>query len=325
MRKEETHSQDSRKKKFPPVYVLASAKSGKQQSRHFWLLRIQFISLFIASAITVFSSSDPTYFRIASAGYLIFVTLSLAALCCSIRKRKEPEKLWYESRALTESVKTMTWRFIMGAEPFNFPHTDEQLESHFTGELNRIWELNEMGDKEIDDTLKETPQVTEWMKNVRDSSFKEKKCRYCNTRIQSQLNWYQQKAEFNKKRATLFSRFSGAAYLLAMSVACLQLIDLSYHIPNWLSELPKWLSEPLLVMAAGLLGWTQAKKYSELASSYSLTAREISRLQKRMAAVTEEQFGGFVNDAETAFSREHTQWAARQIKITAEKPANPAT
>ncbi len=218
----------------------------------------------------------------------------------------------------------MTWRFIMGAEPFNSHYTDEQVESHFIGELNRIWELNEMGDKEIDDTLKKTPQVTEWMKNVRDSSFKEKKCYYCNTRIQSQLNWYQQKAAFNKKQATLFSRCSRAAYLLAMAVACLQLIDSSYPIPNWLSELPTWLSEPLLVIAAGLLGWTQAKKYSELASSYSLTAREISRLQKRMVDVTEEQFGDFVNDAETAFSREHTQWAARQIKITAATYASPA-
>ncbi|MCW5211958.1 DUF4231 domain-containing protein [Desulfobulbus sp. TB] len=304
-----------KKDDFPQVYVLASAKSGKQQTLHLCLLRIQFIFLFFASSTTVLSSCSPVPLGIASAVYLVFVIMSLAALCYSVKMT--PEKIWYESRALTESVKTITWRFIMEAEPFNSDHTDEQLESHFTGELNRIWELNEMDDKEIDDTLKETPQVTEWMKNVRNSSFKEKKCRYCNSRIQSQLNWYQQKAELNKNRSRFFSAFSIAIYLFAIAVACWQLIAPSSHIP-------KWFSEPLLVMAAGLLGWTQAKRYSELASSYSLTAREISRLQKRMADVTEEQFGDFVNDAETAFSREHTQWAARQIKIIAEKPDNSA-
>lgn len=218
----------------------------------------------------------------------------------------KPEKLWYESRALAEFINTLTWRFIMGAEPF---HTNEHAELNFIRSLNEVCENNNMCDRKIDKTLKETSQVTEWMKKVRESRFEEKKCRYCNSRIQSQLNWYQQKTKFNKKRATLFSIGSAIAYGTAIGAACFQIAGTDLQ----------WLSEPILMLAAGLVGWTQAKRYSELASSYGLTSKDIQKNKEKFSSITEEQFGDFVNDAETAFSREHTQWAARQIKITAEK------
>lgn len=80
--------------------------------------------------------------------------------------------------------------------------------------------------------------------------------------------------------------------------------------PNMLSI---WPSEPLLVVASAVLGWIQIKKFNELASAYSLTAHEIGIIQTRAAAVVQEaDFSEFVNEAERAFSREHTQWVARQ-------------
>jgi len=46
----------------------------------------------------------------------------------------------------------------------------------------------------------------------------------------------------------------------------------------------------------------------------SLTAHEIGLLQTRLGTIdSEEKFSAFVNEAERAFSREHTQWVARQI------------
>ena len=75
-----------------------------------------------------------------------------------------------------------------------------------------------------------------------------------------------------------------------------------------------WVSEPLLVLAASFLGYAQAKRFAELSSSYALTALEIQKLRARFLAVkSEEEFTAYVNEAETAFSREHTQWIARVV------------
>ena len=95
-----------------------------------------------------------------------------------------------------------------------------------------------------------------------------------------------------------------AAYAVAIILA---LIRVEY--PNW--EL--WPIEPVIILASSFVGWTQIKKFNELASSYTLTAHEIGIIQNRIGEIDEEEdFSEFVNDAEQAFSREHTQWVARQ-------------
>jgi hypothetical protein len=55
------------------------------------------------------------------------------------------------------------------------------------------------------------------------------------------------------------------------------------------------------------------KRHSELTASYNLTAHEIGIIKGNAEAVeTESEFSDFVNEAELAFSREHTQWVARK-------------
>jgi len=56
-----------------------------------------------------------------------------------------------------------------------------------------------------------------------------------------------------------------------------------------------------------VLGYAQAKRYSELAESYSLTALEIDNLKERFNEINFEMVG----KAEKPFSREHTQWLAK--------------
>ena len=57
----------------------------------------------------------------------------------------------------------------------------------------------------------------------------------------------------------------------------------------------------------------QAKRFSELASSYTLAAHEIALIREQsFLPKTETEFSLFVSDAENAFSREHTQWVARR-------------
>ena len=68
-----------------------------------------------------------------------------------------------------------------------------------------------------------------------------------------------------------------------------------------------------VAIAASLLSWMQAKRFSELAASYALAAHEIELIrQQSLLPSTDDEFSLFVDDAENAFSREHTQWIARK-------------
>jgi hypothetical protein len=59
----------------------------------------------------------------------------------------------------------------------------------------------------------------------------------------------------------------------------------------------------------------EVKKFNELGAAYTVTAHEIGFIEPKLDAVhSEKDFSDFINDAELAFSREHTLWIARQSK-----------
>ena len=65
--------------------------------------------------------------------------------------------------------------------------------------------------------------------------------------------------------------------------------------------------------ASSVLTWLQAKKHNEQSASYALAAHEISLVSGEAVGISSEMdLSDYVVNAETAFSREHTQWAARK-------------
>ncbi|EBB1220390.1 SLATT domain-containing protein [Salmonella enterica] len=73
-------------------------------------------------------------------------------------------------------------------------------------------------------------------------------------------------------------------------------------------------TELITTIISALIGWVQIKKYNELSASYALTAHEIGLVKEQSYYISgEKDFLDFIRDAETAFSREHTQWQARRV------------
>ena len=87
---------------------------------------------------------------------------------------------------------------------------------------------------------------------------------------------------------------------------------LLYRIKNPGQGLP---IEVVATAAGAVLTWLQGKKHNELNSSYALAAHEIVLIKGEALSVkSEKELAEFVFNSETAFSREHTQWAARKTE-----------
>jgi hypothetical protein len=240
---------------------------------------------------------------VASAIYFTCVLLAAVTLLVSVLR--PPEKDWYVARALAESVKTLAWRFVMGSEPFGLSQRKGDAELKFSAYLSQLINMHRGNAEALLHGISHGSQITDEMRRVRALPFEQRRDFYLDARIKNQLGWYSQRSILNKKRAALLSWFCILVYGAGITVAAVQIV-------RPLEDFD-WVSEPILVLAAGLLGWIQAKRYSELASSYNLAVHEISKIQANIAQVaTPEQLAQFVNDSETAFSREHTQWVARQ-------------
>ena len=280
---------------YPSLYRSADTLSLEAQRNFFLALRVHLGLLIVAAVLSVVNI---THWLAALTQFIMLI----GALGCSIYLfAKRPERTWYSGRALAESVKTMTWRFVSRAEPFN---TDDLLAAlQFQKKLAELVAQN----KEIAQALTshiDGSQLTGEMKQFRNLTLSERKSSYVEDRISDQLKWYAKKARFNKKMASGFFWALVTTNFVAVVLAALRIK---------FAESVIWPTDVFVAAAASILAWMQAKRFSELSSSYSLAATEIGLIKDQATLITSEQeFSVFVADAENAFSREHTQWVARK-------------
>jgi hypothetical protein len=282
---------------FPALYNSADNASLKAQSLYFNALRL-YLFLLILAAFVTFAYPSNVYAAIGSV-FLFLVTLGILIWL----KIQKPEDIWYNGRAVAESVKTRTWRWVMKAEPYDKDVSVVQEKKELIHDLKSILEQN----RSLSHFLEWTPALGEAispkMLAIRKSPWPKRLETYIEDRIDNQSNWYSKKSLLNKRLA---KRWFIASIILHSSAILLLL----YRIKDPTSSLP---IEVIATAASAVLTWVQAKKHNELTSSYALAAHEIVLIKGESISVKKEShLSEFVINSELAFSREHTQWTARK-------------
>jgi hypothetical protein len=217
-----------------------------------------------------------------------------------------PERVWYQARALAESVKTLAWQYSVGGGEFAVGVSD--AESVFARELREI--LHHIGMTQVDVAIPPSEsQVTEPMRTLRNAALPERYDAYLNGRIKKQLTWYSENSRLNARRA---KRFIGVALTIQFGgvVAAGFVAFTSFNFD---------LLGIAAAAAAAIVAWQQAKDYESLSAAYSLTARDLSVIltdatsrARPASSFTNQSWAEFVDTAEQAISREHTIWLARR-------------
>ncbi|WP_342154602.1 DUF4231 domain-containing protein [Methylorubrum sp. SB2] len=280
---------------YPALYQSSNAQSAQSQNWSIYALLSNFACIVISSILSTINYP--------SSIFAIFQTvILLIGLCITIYLAiGKPQQSWYGTRALAESIKTITWRYMTRAEPYNVPDAD--ADRNFLSNLKVLVSTNH---QLTSSTLpvSNAEEITSKMREIRNNSLVERVKLYMDSRVEDQRKWYISKSSYNKTMSRVWLSVIILVYILLIGFAVARpaFPDYSY-----------WPTDVLLTLASSFLAWTQTKRYQELAASYALTAHEISLL--KATAIThfsEEQFSVFVSDAENAFSREHTQWQARR-------------
>lgn len=282
---------------LPGLYQSADQASVNAQQNYFRALRWYLILLICAAFVSYANPNDVV-------GALLSVGLFLITLGILIFIRvQRPDDTWYNGRAVAESVKTRSWRWMMRAEPYEDCENIEIVSRQFISDLKAILEQNRSLSHFLRSTSAAKDPVSDIMKKVRSCTVAERLSVYIDQRVQNQVEWYWHKALFNKRRAQQW--FWVSVFLHAAAIAMLL-----YHIKDPAFLLPV---EVIATAAGAALTWLQAKKYNELNSAYALTAHEIVLIKGESDSVHDEkQLSEYVVNSEAAFSREHTQWVARK-------------
>ena len=284
--------------RYPDLYYAADEKAKKAQSLHFNLILAEYF-LLIGTAILVWLADQYQIHR----GILGLAFMSLIAIA-TISHFQKADSIWYNARALAESVKTTSWKFMMRADPFEGEADDACARSAFVDKLQSLLQGVDPSAFGGVQASQDGAQISAEMKSIRAKSVRERAEYYTEHRIQDQKNWYISKAITNQKLERNWYIIVSAIYVIPLVCVVFDKVDLSRHGS---------LISIVLLIGSGLLGWTKSKRYRELATSYSLTANEIGLVAELGSdSEDEESLSKFVTTGELAFSREHTQWIARQ-------------
>jgi hypothetical protein len=220
-----------------------------------------------------------------------------------VAKQRTDDKEWFDGRAVAESVKTLTWRYMMRLEPFE---DDTTCDQKFIEELDAIREARSGLQFRVGALGEEAEQITPRMREVRQMSVEKRRDLYVKERLDDQAKWYVGKSEDNRRLANRLFWAALVAQFIALALAV------------WRVAVPfagLSLVGPLLALAAAFTAWTQLGRNDELRQSYALANQELLSIKALAAKVkTEQELSKVVRDGEGAISREHTMWIAKRGK-----------
>lgn len=230
---------------------------------------------------------------------IVLVIGFILNLACHLRRY---DKIWFNCRAVAESTKTATWRFMMRVIPFGDHSTANES---FIKQLELIRKARFFNPEDLAQNLDAHAQpISDVMKNIRQKSMDERRNLYLKSRLRDQKIWYINKAKFNSRKENCWFG----------TVVILQILAIVFAI-IWAasSGLPVNVVPLLMTCAASAGAWSQMKRYGELSQTYSLAAQELGEQETLATDIIEEaKFLAFVEQIEENISREHTLWRARR-------------
>lgn len=286
---------------YPGLFQGADTASASAQETYFLLQRIHIGSLVVGGIIGAFTSLA-TGTVITWVYTTMAIVLALGLLVLWITRSRQDDKAWFDCRAIAESVKTATWRFMMSAPPFQ---NTESLDQRFISELREIRETRPDCQKYLaGEAATSAPAITDFMRQVRTFSFEDRKRIYVEQRLCDQKSWYSHKAGLNARAGARWFWRTAGLQGIAVVVAVIQAVT---------GGLGLNIVPVLITCTAAVAAWNQMKRHDELTKTYALASQELGELEAIASSLAaESDFPQLVEQAEEAISREHTMWCARR-------------
>jgi hypothetical protein len=287
---------------YPALFQAADRASIAAQGKHLLFTSSILLCLVVAAGLGALSgviSGAKTSLAVASTALV-----SLSFVLTAIRRSLKPEKLWYGGRAISESAKSMAWRYMAGAEPYFIGLQGADVDTKFIADLKALVKDSDQLAVGVSSEYTDKPQISPRMREVRAMALDSRRQTYLSQRIADQRSWYGRKA---RKSQTAESRY----FVVILVSQAMALAAGAFMIA---SPGSRWnLVGVFSALASALVAWLQVRQHEELAQSYAVAALELGFIEEQGSHLgSDADFSNFVGDAENAISREHTLWIARR-------------
>lgn len=285
---------------YPALYQAADQTSIAGQRQYLRLVKADLA--FVVAAATlggvgalVSQDRQPIFAAIAA------IVLAGSMIAKLVNRQRRDDRDWFDGRAVAETAKTATWRYMMRIEPFD---QDATCDREFARELSAVRAARPGLAQDLRRLAADATQITDRMREVRRLRLPERRDFYVDRRLGDQAEWYRGKAQLNRVLGERW--FLGA---LAAQVAALAVAIVRIAVPTAGLNLVGLFA----VLAAAATAWAQLGRHDELAKSYALAYQELLTIKDlARTAATQAELADAVRDGEGASSREHTMWIAKR-------------
>lgn len=291
---------------LPDPFWAADRAALRGQDFALYWYRCQLALTLLAALFGVFSARRVHGVNVVP---LLSVACFLGAGCFALAlHRRSPQEQWYQGRSAAESMKSLTWKYVVRAEPFGGP--DEPAAKHFLDALRDVPQSFLEDDRSPDGkgAPKQTePRITPLMRDERRKPLQQRRSLYLTERVYAQKTWYLGRADSCDQQAQVWALGMALMLLAGVVVAVLE----TEFYPG-LHALGLFSAG-----AAAVSAWTQLKQFRPLASAYRLAAAELERVAAQLTRIdltardAEQTWSRLAARAEDAISREHIVWRAR--------------
>jgi hypothetical protein len=234
---------------------------------------------------------------------------ALALLVRLYRIMRRPERVWYDSRSLSEQAKSLAWAYAVGGTPFpeGVPSESAALgvsapSDQYGRALQGLIDEAERRHVPLHRPKHGGPvqDITDWMATTRRKPLPERARVYGEQRIGDQQRFYARRTDhytriarrWNVGLLLLEAGGAAAAGLRALNVVQFDLIGVAGTL-----------------VAAGT-AWLQFNQFVTLSSTYAAMDFKLAGYERRChdTAWTEPTWAAFVREVEDLLGQEHSSW-----------------
>jgi hypothetical protein len=289
---------------YPALYVVADSGSVAGQRLYRRLVAVELALVLAGAGFATLGTFVPALQRICL--WLAAASLIGAIAMKLINRQGGSYQRWFDGRAVAETVKTQTWRYMMRVPPYG---TDANADESFAADVISAMRARPDLVQPLDRLPDDPRQISSTMRAVRALPLDARLQVYLAERLADQAKWYKARAIANLAQGRRWFWLSLLAQVAAVLFAFLSLL--------WPDDAVATLIALGAAVATAATAWGQLGRHDELSKSYALAYQELITIQALAGtAVTEDGLDRLVTSGESAISREHTMWMAKRADPT---------
>lgn len=290
---------DFNEMRYPKCFVDEDLLAARKQRRHrltLLIVGIVAVLLEVLSWLLGLTENDELQFAARALFAVAVGFLGWELLNSSSKKLEIP---WYDARAAAESIKTVYWRYIMKAEPFDSAMSRSDSEQQLLQRVHGV--LTGLGKNPAPTRILIEKEVLDWAWEVRNADLLRRMEIYRRGRLQDQARWYAAKSQ-------LLGKYAKQAAIIAITAAFIAFA--SSIVSFWIHPAGS-LSEVSFELSVVVFGYAAIRNFRRDSRVYEFTRQEIEiaaeQINERLSPY---EWARVIDEIEEVFSREHVTWQA---------------